>query len=219
MRPTQLLSFPAFAFLLAAISPAQAAGPSFSAKLWIVDTATANNASFPVPPAVPDATFEIGGISCFGTGPNVIDQKLDSAYRIGAFLKTCEKLSNLQFSGLVNPVINKVVTAKTLLSDVVANQNFGTYGTFLEITGEASLADGDAVSVTHDDGMTLNIDGVTLLAHTNADWPENQYALFSGTTGLHQIDIAYAEVGGGPAQLAVTLVPASGAPHTLGSGD
>jgi hypothetical protein len=89
------------------------AATTLSGKLWIVAVNT--SASFPPPNPKPDATFTTNHAVFIGDGPDPTNTKLGIHSTIGSFLASSHPVSNLVFSGLVNPVLGRAATASTLL--------------------------------------------------------------------------------------------------------
>jgi hypothetical protein len=178
-----------------------------SGKLWIVAVGTP--ATFPPPSATPDATFVTNHVAFIGDGPDPTNTKLRIRYTISSYLASVQPVANLRFSGHVNPVIHRVVTSTTPLSDGVADGGpQGTYETFIELTGRVSLTNGEEVVVTHDDGVSLKVDGTEISGFTSGPTePVSERFTLTGTTGLHTIDLVYVEEDGGPAELIFSPVP------------
>lgn len=90
----------------------------------------------------------------------------------------------------------------------------GINNDIMEFTGITYMVNGQQYSFTHDDGMILDVDGMTMInspGPTNAD---TDVFTWTGTTGTYGFDLWYAEVNGGPAVLnspdfAVTPEPSS----------
>ncbi len=188
------------------VGPALAASPTLSGKLWIV--AAGANAGFPVPSATPDATFTTNHAVFIGEGAELGNVNIKFHYTIGPFLKSVAAVSRLTFSGQFNSVLNGVASAATVLSDGVGGGNAGTYGTFIELKGQVPLFDGQVISISHDDGVALEIDGSTVSGFTSgSSFPRTENVTFTGTGGVHTIDLAYVEDAGGPALLVFSPVP------------
>ena len=81
-----------------------------------------------------------------------------------------------------------------------------TYGQILEITGTALFTGGTTYSITHDDGVTVTLDGSTVISSPGPQ--SGTVSTFTTTSGLHTINIVYGECCGNPADL-ITNLPAS----------
>ena len=92
------------------------------------------------------------------------------------------------------------------LSSAISNHTLNN--TYLYITGSVFLHAGDNLfSVSHDDGLQLNIDGVGLVVdqpgpHSPTLTPFNAHAT---TAGNYNFQLSYGECCGGPAELIVDL--------------
>ena len=183
------------------------AATTLSGKLWIVAVNT--SASFPPPNPTPDATFTTNHAVFIGDGADPTNTKLSIHYTIGSFLASSHPVSTLVFSGLVNPVLGSAVTASTLLSNGVSDGGpTGTYETFIELTGSVRLVVGEDIVLTHDDGVSLKIDGSSVCCFTTGPtFPTAERSRFTGATGAHTIDLVYVETQGGPAELIFSPVP------------
>jgi hypothetical protein len=89
------------------------------------------------------------------------------------------------------------------LSDVMSNcpNNVGNncYSTAITITGSQYFAQGASYSLTHDDGVLMNITGFN--AFINAPGPvseETTSATFTGTSGIYNYTIYYMATNGNP---------------------
>ncbi len=72
------------------------------------------------------------------------------------------------------------------------------YGVLIEFTGTTPLAYGEAITILHDDGVALKIDGQEIPGFDpNVTAPVQEVAKFDGTTGDHSFDLLYAN-GAGP---------------------
>jgi hypothetical protein len=67
------------------------------------------------------------------------------------------------------------------------------------------LTNGTTYSVTHDDGMTLYIDGTAFISSSGPTSPATTYGTWGGTTDTHSFEIVYAECCGLPAQLSTSI--------------
>ena len=82
------------------------------------------------------------------------------------------------------------------------NQTPTTYGQILEITGMETFVAGTTYSITHDDGITVHLDGATIINAPGSSFATTNTFTASGT---HSIDIIYGECCGLPAQLTSNL--------------
>lgn len=92
-------------------------------------------------------------------------------------------------------------------------QSATTYGQILEITGMEMFSAGTTYSITHDDGITVTLDGTTIIS--SAGPQSGTVSTFTTTTGMHSIDIVYGECCGNPATLMSNLPANIPEPNTL----
>ena len=77
--------------------------------------------------------------------------------------------------------------------------------TFVLITGQVTVTSGQSFTVEHDDGMTLVINGQTVISAPNATAPTPTTGTYSGAAGTWNFELYYDEVQGAPAVLQVDL--------------
>ena len=165
------------------LAAASAGASGITGQIWVVPEATANNAipgNIPGTPA--DATFNVAN------GPIDFSASLGSGYTIGDFVAngggTCTD-----------------VTAGTCAS---AMDNF-TNGTLIELTGMVSVTTGETFTVTHDDGLTLIIDGINLGFNPGPTAPTTTTLTWTGPSGNFSFQLVYGECCGSPAVLQTSL--------------
>lgn len=185
-----------FVVLTMAASPGAASAGQFTGKFWIVPQSAAGNASAP-PTTTPDATFTATHLSFWLDAPLPANGAIPALNNtVGTFLNSADRVKKLAFSGLVNGTIKAVVGPNTPLTDSTGSMN-GTFGACLEFTGRAMLAAGELITVTHDDGVGLKVDGAAVSGLTSgAGGAVVESPLFSGITGVHTIDLTYCNVHG-----------------------
>ncbi len=195
MRAKVTFSYLAMAILL--LHPATASAATFAGKLWLLANGPSSSdglpATFPPPAAAPDATFSASHISFFVDAPP--DPNVDNG--VGAFLNSAAKVADLKFSGLTNPAIDAVVNAKTPVVDKKASECTSSYGTYMELTGIVRLTQNERLTITHDDGVSLEIDGTAVPGLTSGNTGAiAETFVFAGLSGSHTIDLVYANVCG-----------------------
>jgi hypothetical protein len=171
--------------LLAAITVAcfvtvGAHADTISGQLWHVPEATTLNAiPANVPGTTPDVTFDVlSPMNFFGTGVSV-----------GTWLGN---------GSAFNIAENTAGTLASLMDN-------GTVGTMLRFSGFVTVANGQTFTVTHDDGLTLIINGINLGLNPGPTAPITSTATYTGPSGTFAFDLVYAECCGGPAVLQVDL--------------
>jgi len=156
----------------------------FEGKLWVVDAARAAHVTFPPPEATPDLTFRTHGIAYIGTMPN-------NCYTLQSFLAGCgTKGYDLKFSGIGNPNLEGAPAEPTTAMS-------GSWGVIIELTGSVSLVNGQPISILHDDGVALKIDGSPISGFNPYVTPPTlESSTFAGRTGVHSFDLLYANAAG-----------------------
>jgi hypothetical protein len=81
----------------------------------------------------------------------------------------------------------------------------GTTGTIFEFTGMVTVMTGQTFTVTHDDGLSLQIGGVTVVNEPGPTAPVTETFTYSGPSGNLPFDLVYGECCGAPAVLAISL--------------
>jgi hypothetical protein len=166
-------------FVLAA-SVGVAHANTVSGQLWRVPEATAQNAiPANVPGTTPDVTFDVTTPFNFNA----------TGATIGTWLAS---------SSAFNIHENTAGTLGALMDN-------GTLGTLLNFTGLVSVFTGETFTVTHDDGLTLIIDGINLGFNSGPTAPTTSTATYTGPTGNFAFQLVYDECCGGPAVLQVNL--------------
>lgn len=92
---------------------------------------------------------------------------------------------------------------------------------FIEFTGLVSVTNGQQFTVTHDDGMTLVIGGLTVVNAPGPTSPNQTIGTYTGPTGNQPFTLVYSEVDGLPAVLQLDLplsVPEPSTNMIAGSG-
>ncbi|HKW89743.1 MAG TPA: PEP-CTERM sorting domain-containing protein [Candidatus Acidoferrales bacterium] len=185
--------------VLLAVGSAGASGV-ITGQIWLVPEGTAQNAIPANVPGTPaDATFSVanGPINFFSGG----------AYTIGEFISngggTCADAA----------------LAGTCASTM---DNFTT-GTLIQLTGMVSVTTGETFTVTHDDGLTLIIDGINLGFNPGPTAPTTTTLTWGGPSGNFSFDLVYGECCGSPAVLQTSLpltsqTPEPGSLLLLGTG-
>ena len=112
----------------------------------------------------------------------------NSNFTIGKFL-----------AGGSNLVIDSTLAAKTVAS------------TEFVFTGTTNLVNGQSYSFTHDDGLTLSIDGVSYINTPAQTVAIASSFVFKGTTGVHSFTLDYASNSLSPSVLTGSFTPVSAA--------
>jgi hypothetical protein len=171
---------------------------TFRGQLWLVSNAGGLIAKLPVPQAAPDATFVTRHVSFAvtatalgGTGISNVNNSVEG-FLASAHPDAVSPVKDLAFSGLYNSVVGAVVDANTPVVNSTAGSN-GTYGTYMRLEGTIQLTNGQEIEITHDDGVSLWIDGVKVSGFFDGiTGPRADFTFFTGLTGLHKIELIYA---------------------------
>jgi len=166
--------------------PIHRASSRIQGRVWVVSVSEATHVTFPPPNRIPDATFTTVGISYIGSGP-------DNCYTLATFLEDCaNRAFELRFSGAPNSNLGgEAAGPNTALSG-------SKYGVIIEFTGTTRLDQGEEITILHDDGVALKIDGQLIPGfYPNVTGPVQEVARFSGPSGDHSFDLLYAN-GAGP---------------------
>ena len=83
----------------------------------------------------------------------------------------------------------------------------------MNIVGSVSVTNGEQFSVSHDDGVTLNIGGVMVIDDPGPTSVIDSMATYTGATGNMPFQLVYGECCGPPATLVVNLPLNSNTPE------
>jgi hypothetical protein len=78
-------------------------------------------------------------------------------------------------------------------------------GSLLNFTGLVSVVNGRQFTVTHDDGLTLIINGLTVIDQPGPTSPITQTFTYTGASGTFGFQLVYGECCEGPAVLQISL--------------
>jgi hypothetical protein len=103
-------------------------------------------------------------------------------------------VKDLAFSGLYNSAVGAVVDGNTPVVNSSAGPPYdGTYGVYIRFVGTIELANEQLITITHDDGVSLWIDGIKVPGFYDGLTPARaESVIFTGLTGLHKIELIYA---------------------------
>jgi DNA-binding winged helix-turn-helix (wHTH) protein len=154
-------------------------------RVWVVSVAEASHVAFPPPNRTPDATFTTRGIAYMGWDP-------DNCYTLATFLAQCSNRGlELQFSGIPNPNLGGAAAGPD------TTMSGRTWAVLIEFTGTANLAKGQEITILHDDGAALKIDGQTIPGFDPlVTAPVAESVRFAGLSGVHSFDLLYANAAG-----------------------
>jgi hypothetical protein len=178
-----ILMFGLIALVFAYSGIAQAAN-TISGSLWhvpesVVTYGGTGGSPASIPGTSPDVTFDVYSPFNF-TGSGV---------QVGTWLAS---------SSAFNIVENTAGTLNSYMDN-------GIYGTILDFTGFVTVTNGMTFTVTHDDGLTLSINGITVINAPGPTAPATGTYTYTGTSGTFAFELAYAECCGGPAVLQIDL--------------
>jgi hypothetical protein len=190
---------------LGAISGTASAVPFINGSLWEVTNAQASNATPAQVAALgnADVTFQASGVafSSYGNLANTGNGSLD--YTIGSFLNSLGVASSV------------TVTATGTGHGVALGDQIdkGGGGILIDLKGTASFTNGQVFDIAHDDGVTLVVNGATVLSAAGPTSPVHTLVTYTGATGNFNFDFVYGECCGPPAVFETTLVPGTPVPE------
>jgi len=187
-----------FAYVFAASLTMLLIGPAqagtVTGSIWENDVTGAENAiPANVPSTTPNVTFSTDTPINFHSG---------SLYTIGEFLASG--------SG------STILTGAGELGNTLDN-------TIFNFVGSVSVTTGETFTAGHDDGLTLIIDGITVISAPGGTSFTNTTNTYTGPTGTFAFQLVYGEAFGAPAGLAISLPlvsppPGVPEPSTIGLG-
>jgi len=166
-------------------------------SLWAVPEATAKNAVLAsIPATPPDVTFDVSAPLNFNA----------TNASVGTWLAS---------GGAIDIVGSAGALARLM-------DNFSV-GTLVEFTGVVAVTNGETITVTHDDGLTLIIGGQNTGFSPSPTEPTTSIATYTGPSGTFPFQLVYGECCKGPAVLQTNLpfsdpVPEPATLLLLGSG-
>jgi hypothetical protein len=159
-----------------------------SGQLWIVSEAAANNAiPANIPGTAPDVTFDV-----------------NSPFNFNA--PYANRADWLASGSAFNITEN---TAGTLAG---AMDDYNT-GTLIEFTGFVTVYNGQTFTVTHDDGLTLIINGINLNFNPGPTAPITDTLTYNGVSGTFPFQLVYGECCSGAAVLQIDLPLSNSVPE------
>jgi hypothetical protein len=171
--------------------------PALRGKLWLVSNAGGLVAKRPVPAAAPDARFVTRHVSFNMTAPLPARASVNVNNSVEGFLSSAHAnaappVEDLAFSGLYNSAVGAVVDGNTPVVNSTAG-SVGSYGVYIMIEGTIQLTNGQWITIMHDDGVSLWIDGVRASGFFDGPIvPTAETITFTGLTGSHKIELIYA---------------------------
>ena len=147
-----------------ALLPSVAGAQTITGSVWEVSNATASDAIFAnIPGTPPDATFTVAN------GPIDFDSRI-GGYTLAGFLSS-----------------GGATCVGSICSSMMSDGS--TFGMMIELTGTVSLTAGQSFTVTHDDGLTLVVGGITLVSTPGATAPTTTTVTWTGGTGTFSFDL------------------------------
>jgi PEP-CTERM motif-containing protein len=107
-------------------------------------------------------------------------------------------------------------------ADLARNLDIGTSGTMFDFMGTVTVATGQMFTVTHDDGLQLQIGALLVINQPNPTAPVTQTFTYTGPSGTLPFELVFGECCGPPSVLQISLplvtaVPEPGSLVLLGS--
>jgi hypothetical protein len=183
---------------------AGSAHATYIGRSWVV-TGTeapwlgATNAVFPTPTTGLDATF---------TSTTVNWSNPPGSGSLSTFLHSDPGTTVTTCLAVTVPITYNCNT-DVISTGTAGTQTGDTYGQIIDIMGTEMFISGTTYSITHDDGITVRLDGTTIISS-----PGSQSGTVNTFTasGLHTIEILYGECCGNPSTLTSNL-PANSVPE------
>jgi hypothetical protein len=111
-------------------------------------------------------------------------------------------------------VVGSIMGPAALLAAPMSNGNGVTgTGTLVRFTGTTSTVANEVFSITHDDGVTLIVDGQTVINAPGATSSVVSMGAYTGPIGNQPFTLIYGECCSGPAILSTVLPPPTAAPE------
>jgi len=163
------------------VSAGLAQANDISGSLWAVPESVAQDATpGNVPVTTPDVTFNVNGSGLDFNATNAT---------VAAWLA----------SGGATGIVEN--TAGTLSSRMDNNVT----GHLFDFMGDVTVTNGETFTVTHDDGLTLIIGGLTVINAPGPTTPTITTETYTGPSGNLPFNLVYAECCEGPAVLQISL--------------
>ncbi|HYM03554.1 MAG TPA: PEP-CTERM sorting domain-containing protein [Stellaceae bacterium] len=162
------------------VAPVTSHAAPIVGDLWAVSETVAQNATIAnVPGTTPDVTFSIN---------SPINLSSASGYTVADFLA----------SGGATVLTG----SSTALSRLLDTNNIGT---LIDFNGMVTVTNGQTFTVTHDDGLTLVIGGLTVINAPGPTAPIITTETYTGPSGNLPFELVYGECCGAPAVLQISL--------------
>ena len=87
------------------------------------------------------------------------------------------------------------------------------FNTFFDFKGTVTVTNGQTFTVTHDDGLSLDIGGVLVIDQPGPTAPVTQTFTYSGASGNLPFELTYGECCGAPAELQISLPLSNAVPE------
>jgi hypothetical protein len=150
-----------------------------SGKAYFVPEAESQNAVIGFAHGAPNATF---------TAPTPLNFSSAGGFTLGAFLA----------SGGATGVTGTA-------ADLARNLDIGTSGTIIEFTGTVTVTTGQTFTVTHDDGLQLQVGALLVIDQPGPTSPVTQTFTYTGPSGNLSFDLVFGECCGAPSVLNISL--------------
>ncbi|HWY88258.1 MAG TPA: PEP-CTERM sorting domain-containing protein [Gemmataceae bacterium] len=186
-----------FAALVLVYTGTARAGTIIHGDEWVVSNNTVNGISggaIPanVPGTSPDVSFTVSPVINLSTPSN------GSNYTIGTFLSSATILAGSSHS-------NDVFTDSIF--------RFGPAAPSHTTADTITVTTGETFSATHDDGITLVINGQTVISAPFQTSAETSTGIYTGPSGTFPFELVYEECCGAPAVLSINLTDAATVPE------
>jgi hypothetical protein len=192
MKKLPLTKLLATAAVFGCLAAANANAVPIAGQMWALPDNLAAN-----PGATP------GNVAtAIATSPGVINFVVDNATTPGSTTLAFNTTNSTRSAWLASGGATNIVDTDALLGLPMSNGNGVTgTGTIVRFMGTTSTVANEVFNIFHDDGVTLIVDGQTVINAPLATSPINSTGVYTGPTGNQPFTLIYAECCSGPAVL------------------
>jgi hypothetical protein len=198
MKKLPLAKLLATAAVFGCLAAANAHADPILGTMWAITDANAANP---------------GAVASNIPGPPIISFTVNNAAQTLSFNGT-NPITRMAWLNTGSGVTIAATSDAGLLAGSMSNGNGVTgTGTLARFTGTTSAVTNQVYSITHDDGVTLMVDGQTVISSPLATSAITSTGTYTGASGNQPFTLFYAECCSGPTTLSATLAPPTEAPE------
>jgi hypothetical protein len=200
MKKLPLAKLLATAAVFGCLAAANAHADPILGTMWAITDANAANP---------------GAVASNIPGPPIISFTVNNAAQTLSFNGT-NPITRMAWLNTGSGVTIAATSDAGLLAGSMSNGNGVTgTGTLARFTGTTSAVTNQVYSITHDDGVTLMVDGQTVISSPLATSAITSTGTYTGASGNQPFTLFYAECCSGPTTLSATLAPPVPEPASL----